>query len=230
MSNRKPHIRIIGDVHGVIKHRTRGRSYKTLVNGVPYSVQLGDMSLSYEDLEKIDPIKHRIVMGNHDNYDAIPPHALGDFGWHSFPLKNEEFKFFFIRGAFSIDRRFRILGRSYWENEELSWEECYKLIEVWKQEKPDLVLSHDCPAQVVPMVMTPGMTSRDLRPSRTNQVMDNLFAIHRPKLWIFGHHHQSKVMRVFDTTFICVAGQTNYSEMGFVDFDENGIMIGQRPQ
>ena len=129
-------------------------------------------------------------MGNHDNYDAIPPHALGDYGTHTIPLKEGEFKFFFIRGAFSIDQWRRVVGISWWENEELSWEQMYALIPIWEKEKPEIVMSHDCPAMLLPSV---GCSPRDgLRPSRTCNIMDNLFAIHRPKLWIFGHHHRIK--------------------------------------
>ena len=227
----KPYIRIIGDCHGAIRNTHVGRSYKGLINGIPYSVQLGDLGFDYSPLDDVDPIRHRVIMGNHDNYDAIPPHALGDYGTHVIPLKNgSEFKFFFIRGAFSIDQYRRILGISYWANEELSWEQMYAMIPVWEKEKPEIVISHDCPASLLPLV---GCPFRDLKPSRTCNIMDNLFALHKPKLWIFGHHHQNKVMKnVFDsnTTFICLNGQIDCYQMGFLDFDDEGKMIGEGPQ
>ena len=44
---RKPYIRVIGDCHGLIKNRPTGRSYKNLINGIPYSIQVGDLGFDY---------------------------------------------------------------------------------------------------------------------------------------------------------------------------------------
>ncbi len=113
-----PHIRIIGDVHGRIVARPkprernyrnlfpgspyaarghRDRNYKNLIQSATYSVQVGDLGFDYSALIGIDPTKHRVVAGNHDLLPSLAEHFLGDFGMHSFPIRNGEFSFFFVR-------------------------------------------------------------------------------------------------------------------------------------
>ena len=57
------------------------------------------------------------MAGNHDNYDTIPnyPHYLGDCGFHT--LNGTEF--FYLRGAYSIDRDSRTIGVDWWAQEEI---------------------------------------------------------------------------------------------------------------
>jgi hypothetical protein len=115
---KKRHLRIIGDVHGYIRadDKKDGRSYLHLIRNADHSLQIGDMGFDYSPLKRVDPSKHRILAGNHDNYDALTPHFLGDYGVYSFP----NFEFFYVRGGFSIDRHLRVIGRDYWLNEELN--------------------------------------------------------------------------------------------------------------
>jgi hypothetical protein len=227
------HIRFIGDLHGNITENKNRRCYTNLINGIPYSVQLGDWGFDYRPLKNIDPIRNRVLPGNHDNYDDMInyPHFLGDFGWHSFPLKNnKEFKFFFIRGAFSIDRKWRIPTISWWEQEELTFEQCYKLIDVYREAKPDFVVSHDCPQNIMPYVVPGGYDRQFIQPSRTNQILQSCFEIHRPSTWIFAHHHRNWTDTVMGTKFFCLDGQTDRNEVGFLDFDDEGQLITLTPQ
>lgn len=214
----KTHIRIIGDIH---QHDVE---YRLMIKGIPYSVQLGDYGFSYKSLADVDSTKHRIVMGNHDNYDNPSPHSLGDFGVHSFPLDGREFKFFFVRGAYSVDQCYRIEGRSWWRNEELNWDQSNACIDAWQQTKPEIVFSHDCPGFIVPIVATNKMK---IKPSLTNRLLEALFSMHEPKLWIFGHHHQNKVMSIRNTTFMALSGACGNRKAGYVDFDKNGELIGE---
>jgi predicted phosphodiesterase len=200
-----------------------------LISGIPYTIQVGDLSLDYQYMGIVDAVRHRVVAGNHDNYDNLTPHFLGDFGFHSFPLKNGEFKFFFIRGAFSIDREWRILGRSYWDNEELDWGKGYQVIETFKREKPEIVFSHDCPRELIPMVATyPGK----FLASRTHEMLQQCFEAHQPRLWVFGHHHRNWRQKVGNTLFFCLDGHMpqHGHEMGYIDFDENGQLLTEFPQ
>ena len=126
---KKPHIRIIGDVHGRLTPRPkqkqrnvrdlfpkspqqarafRARSYLELIEPARYSVQVGDLAIDYSPLAKVDSESHRAIAGNHDNLVEAPPQFLGDFGMHSFPLATGEFRFFFLRGARSLDYRRRV--------------------------------------------------------------------------------------------------------------------------
>ncbi len=110
-----PKLRVIGDVHAQIEQAdlfTRdARPYLELIAGAAYSIQLGDMGdrETYEHLvSHVDAGRHRFFPGNHDHYDGLPPHSLGDFGavhWGGVD-------FFFVRGAWSSDRELLVrLGR-----------------------------------------------------------------------------------------------------------------------
>ena len=87
----------IGDVHG------KYDLYLDICGVKERTLQIGDLGFRYGCLENLDPESHKIVAGNHDNYDTIAqfPNYLGDWGFHT--LGGTEF--FFLRGAYSIDSR-----------------------------------------------------------------------------------------------------------------------------
>lgn len=184
---------IIGDVHG---YHDR---YLNLIQGHKGSVQVGDFGFNYDALSGVDPDTHRIVGGNHDNYDVIGncPNYLGDYG----VANVDGVEFFFVRGERSVDANLRIEGRSWWRAEELDMHTAYKAIEAYIAAKPELVITHGCPAQVIPFFCT---NSMKYAPSRTAQILDAMFNAHRPKLWVFGHHHMSETLQVGDCTFRCL--------------------------
>jgi len=186
-------MRIIGDVHG------HHNSYLNIIQGTDCSVQVGDFGFDYLCLSGVDPDNHKIVGGNHDNYDIIEdcPNYLGDYGI----CKIGSIEFFFVRGERSVDANLRIEGRTWWRNEELDMGAAYKAIEAYEAAKPEIVITHGCPAEVLPFfVSNPAKFS----PSRTSQFLDSMFQIHRPKLWVFGHHHRSETLKVGDCTFRCL--------------------------
>lgn len=98
-------LRVIGDVHAQIDFviRKGKRSYLDLITDVPFSVQVGDMGddEAYSLLaSQVDSAAHRFFPGNHDFYDCLPEHCLGDFG----EMLLGGVQFFFIRGAASVDK------------------------------------------------------------------------------------------------------------------------------
>lgn len=198
-------VRIIGDVHG------NHEQYLQLINKCDCSIQLGDFGFDYSCLNLVDGGRHKIIPGNHDNYNQIkfwPDNILQeDFGI----VELAEFKSAYIRGAFSVDRAYRILGVSYWDNEEISWEQGKKCITFIKKEKPDIILSHDCPFQAMLQVYT---NPAKFDPSLTCQILTNVFFEHHPKIWIFGHHHRNWMNIIDGTRFICL------NELSYCDIDE----------
>jgi hypothetical protein len=234
----KKKLRIIGDAHGWItaKGGFRGRCYSNLVAKAEYSIQLGDFGFEkeYEMLKRFDPVRHRILAGNHDNYDAIPdwPHFLGDFGVHAVPLGDGEFKFFYIRGGRSVDRRDRIEGRSWWRQEELNFQQATEAAKMYEALKPEIVLSHEAPAEVIPFVLRSD-NDWGVDPGYTAKLLQACYIYHQPKVWIFGHMHKNwdtvytgqgvtyRGQQIDNgsrrpTRFICL------DELAFVDVDEHG--------
>lgn len=186
-------ITVIGDAHG---HYDR---YVKMARKRDYTVQIGDLGFKYGCLENLDPEKHKVVGGNHDNYPSLVkwPHYLGDYGMASLGGVD----FFFYRGAYSIDRQHRTIGVDWWEEEELKIKDFMKAREAYSESKPDIVLTHDCPESISPMLLPPEV---QIYQNTTGWALQELFQIHQPKTWIHGHYHLSRRILQEGTEFICL--------------------------
>ena len=189
-------ITVIGDVHGKYEdyHKIIRQTEK-----YPYTIQLGDFGFKYETLKNVDSTKHLILPGNHDNYSMCYryPHFLGDYGYSSL----NKVEFFYYRGAYSIDRQYRTIGIDWWENEQVSIDQFMKARELYRQVKPNIVITHDCPETISLQMLR--LDQRQYQ-NMTGWALNELFNIHQPKLWIFGHYHQSRTMQYGDTKFVCL--------------------------
>lgn len=207
-------MRIIGDVH----HQNQ-KKYVELAQQAEYSIQVGDVGFDYE-IQDLDPIRHRIIAGNHDNYEEYnrefvnqTPHFLGDFGIHSVPDFGD---FFYVRGGLSIDKKNRTENFDWWPAEELGAQQANAALTAYEKAKPDFVITHECPASVVSSVARISdeqlMRIWDCRvPSSTARLLQEMLEIHRPKTWVFGHYHQNRKVLIEGTEFICLG------ELKFMD-------------
>lgn len=186
-------LTIIGDVHGY--HDT----YLNIATRCEGTVQVGDFGFDYAVMNGMDPDMHRIIGGNHDNYDIIGevPHYLGNYGTTNVAGVD----FFFVRGEQSVDAHLRIEGRNWWRNEELDMGTGYAALEAYAAARPDIVITHGCPASIMGSFLT---NPAKITPSRTAQLLDAMWQAHQPSLWVFGHHHVSRSVQVEQTTFRCL--------------------------
>jgi predicted phosphodiesterase len=186
-------LTIIGDVHGYHD------SYLNIATACDATVQVGDFGFDYSVLNGMDPDLHKINGGNHDNYNEIIniPYYLGDYG-----ISNVGgVEFFFVRGERSVDAQIRTENVNWWRNEELDMAAGYAAIEAYSTAKPEIVISHGCPAEMIPFFVT---NPAKYHPSRTSQLLDAMWNVYKPKLWVFGHHHKSETLKVGNTTFRCL--------------------------
>ena len=195
---KKSHVKFIGDIHG------HANWHRSAIKTAQYTVQVGDLGFDYSYLDKIDSERHKFFGGNHDNYDIIDefPHNIGHFGVHEIPDFGE---FFFVRGAWSIDRAFRqnhdvsfkgqiIRFKNLWDEEEMTMEQCNEALSLYEKVKPKLLVSHTCPFNIVPHVGNPNIAKgfgfgTNAIKTRTNQLLQAMTDIHRPRMHIFGHFH-----------------------------------------
>jgi hypothetical protein len=224
-------LRIIGDVHAQIQPEDlisrRCRPYLELIAAARRSIQVGDMGdgETYDQLiANFDPGQHRFFPGNHDHYDRLPPHSLGDFGAVSWAGVD----FFFVRGAASADKAKlvqlgRELGKTLWfAEEELTEEQMRAAEREWLRTEPRIVLSHDAPTDIARFAwqyargVSPPNPAAVFRPSRTNAFLARLLEQHSPRLWVFGHHHHDWHYWDGQTTFVCVG------ELSYIDIDAAG--------
>jgi len=215
-------LRVIGDAHGKFKE------YSKIAKKAENSVQLGDFGFneSYkwlqQNLPKFSPVNHSFFGGNHDDYDHYykVPHALGDYG----EAKLGDIQFFFIRGAFSIDKKWRRIHeqvsglKCWWKEEELDAEKMEKAIKMYLSVKPEIMITHDCPDSISKMIGNPSML-RDFGfdPDNFNTVTQTLLEAclnqHQPKLWVFGHYHRWNNIVHKGCQFICLP------ELEYIDLD-----------
>jgi len=196
-------ITLIGDVHGKYKR------YHEIIREKDrheYTIQLGDFGFDYSTLKNVDHNNHLIIGGNHDNMDKIinTAHYLGDYGYTELNGIN----FFYYRGAYSIDRQDRTIGINWWEQEQVTIDQFMKARELYREIKPDIVLTHDCPDFMVRDYIGPYARVYE---NITNWALGELYKIHQPKLWIHAHYHQSKTTVYENTKFICLDELEIYS-------------------
>lgn len=182
----------IGDIHG------QYCKYEEVLKKHDYqdSIQLGDFGLGFGSYysnpknpkeyswDSIPHGHHKFIRGNHDNpaicerYDEY----LGDCGFDSLT------GIFWLSGAESIDRQYRTANFDWWENEELSMKDLEQAIQLAKDSKPEIVISHDGPWSILCQWWS---HYRRGKSSRTSRAMDFIQMECSADLYIFGHHHNS---------------------------------------
>lgn len=193
---------LIGDIHGLFyDYRDILRRYGK------DSLQLGDFGLGFRDtMDHVDvseiPGIHRFLRGNHDNPDVCrrDKSYIGDYGYiEGSYIGGSCSKLFYISGAWSIDQDSRTPGISWWEDEQLSYEELSDASNKYLEVSPGILCSHDCPTFCLDYIHNGRVI-----PTRTSQAMDIMFSLWRPSYWIFAHHHVSWRRYIDGCWFICL--------------------------
>ena len=194
------HSLIIGDVHGKLEQ------YVKLANTADRSIQLGDLGVGFPDWNHrrlvLDGLHgdHKFIRGNHDN----PSVARGMANYIPDGHHDHDTGIFFVGGAFSIDKRFRIEGVDYWSDEECSYQEFETIYDEYVEIKPRIVMTHDAPESVVYDVFPFYRRQMDKRKSLTRSALQAMLDIHRPEKWFFGHWHRSVNATIDGTNFRCL--------------------------
>lgn len=215
--------RIVGDIHGNFNEY----SFYTLGvgrlrhNGDPVpperSIQVGDFGIGFytpywhesvNEWMKKNP-GHRFIRGNHD--DPAMCMTMAGYIGHA-KIENDVM---FIGGAWSIDKDWRTPGVDWWHDEELSMHELEVLIDVYRDAKPRVMITHDCPTQIAwDMFISRGhgLAKKQIK-TRTAEALQAMWEIHQPEEWYFGHWHITRDLTLHGTKFQCLG------EMDYVDVD-----------
>lgn len=202
--------RLIGDIHGEweLYHQTATDAIN--FGGCERTIQVGDFGVGFSGPywhDRADEFHwdgtHRFIRGNHDD----PSRCKKMAGWIQDGLIENDVMF--IGGAWSIDHALRTEGVSWWADEELSIEEFYRLIEVYDQVRPRVMITHDAPIDVTTeMFIQSGLAlfKRNAKaiPTRTGMAFNTMLAIHQPEEWYFGHWHYSMKYKYGRTMFQCL--------------------------
>ena len=108
----------------------------------------------------------------------------------------------FIGGGYSVDWKYRIEDYSWWVKEQLTQEEMNVIAYVYVLVKPRMMVTHECPTTAALAIPhSHHWTDR----SRTEQFLQALWELHKPELWVHGHHHISVDHVIDGTRFVCLA-------------------------
>ena len=189
----------IGDVHG------KYSQYKHIIKEHKDTIQVGDMGVGFRrwphrNWQENPPYdlmveqNARFIRGNHDN-----PAVCGN---HTQCIKDGtvEDDMMFVGGAFSVDWRFRVEDYSWWKDEELSFNSLVRIHDVYMVAKPACMVTHDCPITVIKHLHSHHLYEN----SRTQQALEAMWEKHKPKVWVFGHHHMSFDEIIEGTRFVCL--------------------------
>lgn len=190
-------MRFIGDVHAKFDR------YLQLTSEVSESIQVGDFGAGFKDIPEMGET-HRFIRGNHDNPEVCRNHPnwiadgslIGDM--------------FFIGGGRSIDQHLRTTGLDWWPDEELSYEELCEAANKYEEVKPRIMVSHEVPLSAARYFFGKH-TFKNIPGSLTSKLLNVLFTIHQPEIWICGHWHQRKDEVIEGTRFIVL------EELGVID-------------
>lgn len=176
---------IIGDVH------SRTKEYLDIANSNSKTIQIGDIGFDF-DYSTL-PSSAKIVGGNHHNYDRLKASEayLGDYGVYD--------NFFFVRGAHSPDKQYRVEGVSWWREEELTYKELYDAIDLYATYRPIMMLSHTCPKFLIPE-----LGGHESWGTATEMALERMWELYQPRIWVFGHFHKSFRKKIEHTLFICL--------------------------
>lgn len=170
----------IGDVHGQY-----GR-YFQLCKKYRQTIQLGDLGSNYSMIESNLPISHKFIWGNHDYlYEA---EACKNF----IPDGTTVRDMMFIGGADHFVHKERLK-----KTPGLDW---VNIRDKYEQARPRIMVTHDCPSTAGRLMDRWG----DYIPDRFSSFFDELFQIHQPEYWVFGHWHQSRSFLADGCRFRCV--------------------------
>lgn len=148
-------------------------------------------------------------------FTKLSRHFLKDFGTWEVP---DFGTIFYVRGAWSIDKDWRTNNVSWWEDEELTYQQCVNAIEAYEKLKPDFVVTHTVPESIIRYIPFNRMFGDQIYRNRTEQMLENMYQLHQPKKWIFGHWHVDWRQWIehpktnTKTEFIC------RKELGHIDF------------
>lgn len=186
---------IIGDVHGKLAE------YKKIIDTCESSICVGDFGFQYEwdwylkNVANSSVGFHYINPGNHDFGPYMSDKSISLGNYSQFWKQN----IFTVRGAFSIDKVYRMQDRDWFSNEELTYQEGLEAFDVYCEMKPKIVISHDCPQ----FIRESWFKIYDK--SNTSNLLQAMWEEHEPEIWIFGHHHKSKSELLGNTMFRCLA-------------------------
>lgn len=197
----------IGDVHG--KFNEYAQIVKDYRDKADFIVQVGDFGLGFHSGADflIQSLQNTVgnaffIRGNHD--DPAVCHKTAGFIHDGHFMLNG--RVMFVGGAWSIDWMYRTPGVNWWEGEECSIKELDRLIDEYESAEPEIMVTHTCPASIAKRLFidTGNALGTEAHQTRTEEAFEQMWRIHQPKRWIFGHWHHDVSEIIDGCMFTCL--------------------------
>lgn len=209
-------IHVIGDVHGDTAALVT--QIERCPNNVSVIVLAGDVGFGFvktsriTDIFKMFPDKTFIVIqGNHDNADEMKGHGdnwifvTTEMTWTTRFVNGTVIGL--VAGALSIDKEYRVPGRSWWANEQGSSAKLDDLIAYAPTSEIEVIISHDAPlSQYQKFYESVTMSLTNLK---LDLLLERLRESGRPVVWLHGHLHQGYVSHLGNVTVIGIADNSS---------------------
>ena len=119
--------------------------------------------------------------------------------------------FWTFGGAGSIDRMYRIEGKTWWAREQGSYCEQMEGLENLERygNKVDYILTHTCPDSLIESMFN---LKRQEEDSPTGKYLEHVSKIADYKRWFFGHWHESKDFGKFSVLYNVVHSLSFWGE------------------
>lgn len=202
-------IMVVGDTHGD-KDAIEYKAKFAQALGVTHMLIVGDFGLwvGFEGVKFLDDVneiarKYNIhvfaLPGNHENHDlwthllniGLPTSSgftyVRDRLLLSPKVHNWKWgkkRFFICGGAVSIDKQWRIPGKSWWDNEEFTHEDL-RSVERYKGPPIDFLFTHDCSDYT----QFKNRIKPDFESQQNRQRIDRAIKVLRPAFHFHGHMH-----------------------------------------
>lgn len=181
------------------------------------TVQVGDFGMGFESANRLVPYlpqNHRFIRGNHDDPAKCAAHPNWIKDGTIEIIGNS--KVMFIGGAKSIDKYRRKEGLDWWADEECSYAQWQEFINRYEEEKPDVLVTHDCPQDFAKQFIL--RAHKPAYPSVTGQALQVMHSIHAPRFWVMGHWHVDLDVTHNGTRFLC-SNHTDIYNDGVIEVD-----------
>lgn len=220
-------IYITGDMHGQID-ASRFRFFANFMNKEDTLIVAGDFGFVWHGkagdqrqlikLSRVCKGTILFVAGNHENYNSLyedykiedykgfKVHSIKDNIKHIIPnqvFTLEDTVFLTVDGAYSIDREYRVLNNSWWEQEIPTPTSLVEFVLAAEAHKKEInyVISHEAPENLKAELLRGDNNGVHIPKEYTNNMtayLDGAYDILRKqknfKHWFFGHYHDDKTL------------------------------------
>lgn len=228
----KNKIILVGDIHGEFSRLNY--EIKRCKHQNAYLIQVGDTAFGFkhpnEEKFLLKPLQETLqnnnlhlymIRGNHCDPSYFKE-KNNPYGYENITLLSDYSELdllgksiLLVGGAISVDRCFRVEGKSYWGDEEFVLKLEHEF--PYKDRQYDLVITHTRPGICGAFKGFDNIKyfcdhDPDLKNDliEESQLVDHLYERTKPKHWIYGHFHKSNLITHGGTIFRCLDIHEHY--------------------